>query len=242
MYLLSKNVFSITSHNYYFYRYEQIWNAIIENDTDKLEKLLKGKEWPTSALFDKDKTNTMLHTAAGLGHVESLMIIIDHTDAKPDLLNANLATPLHFAWRNNHEMVTRFLIGTGVDVNVQDEHGQTPILICWIHGHRRLAQILIESSISGHTPEPLDVDLSDNRGLTPLNCSAIKGNLDFWKLLLEKGCAKIDEPSPKGCTALLYAARGGFWDIVRYLLEKGANSLHQDNSGETIVHHAIEKK
>lgn len=53
----------------------------------------------------------MLHTASALGHVESLMTIIEHTDAKPDLLNSNLATPLHFACRNNHDMVAKFLIG-----------------------------------------------------------------------------------------------------------------------------------
>ena len=183
----------------------------------------------------------MLHTASALGHVESLMVIIEHTDAKPDLLNANLATPLHFACRNNHDMVAKFLIGWGVDANIQDEHGQTCLLIWCIHGHKKLAQILIESSVAGHTPEPLDVDLKDNRGLTPLNCTAIKGDIHFLKLLIEKGGAKIDEPSPKGCTALLYAARGGCGEIVKYLLEKGANCLHQDNSGGTVAHHAIEK-
>jgi ankyrin repeat protein len=99
----------------------------------------------------------------------------------------------------------------------------------------------VESSIAGHTPEPLDVDLKDNRGLTPLNCTAIKGDLHFLKFLIEKGGARIDEPSPKGCTALLYAARGGYADMVKYLLEKGANSLHQDNSGGTVAHHALEK-
>jgi ankyrin repeat protein len=83
--------------NFSFDRYEDIWNAINVNDTDKLEKLLRNKEWPTAALFDKDGGHTMLHTAASLGHVESLMVIIEHTGAKPDLLNANLATPLHFA-------------------------------------------------------------------------------------------------------------------------------------------------
>lgn len=100
---------------------------------------------------------------------------------------------------------------------------------------------MIESSIAGHTPEPLDVDLKDNRGLTPLNCLAIKGDFAFVKMLVEKGGAKIDEPSPKGCTPLLYAARGGNGDIVKYLLEKGANSLQQDSSGGTVAHHAIEK-
>lgn len=29
--------------------------------------------------------------------------------------------------------------------------------------------------------------------------------------------------------------------MVKYLLEKGANSLHQDNAGGTVTHHAIEK-
>lgn len=61
------------------------------------------------------------------------------------------------------------------------------------------------------------------------------------KLLLDKGGAKIDEASLKGCTALLYSSRGGYPEIVKYLLEKGANSLHQDNSGGTVTHHAVEK-
>lgn len=126
-------------------------------------------------------------------------------------------------------------------MNIQDEHGQTCLLICCIHSHKNLANILIESSIAGHTPEPLDVDMKDNRGLTPLNCTAIKGDLHFMKLLIEKGGARIDEQSPKGCTALLYAARGGYGDMVRYLLDKGANSLQQDNSGGTVAHHSIEK-
>ena len=100
---------------------------------------------------------------------------------------------------------------------------------------------MIDSSIAGDTPEPLDIDLKDYRGLTPLNCAAIKGDINFIKMLIERGGAKIDEPSPKGCTPLLYAARGGYCDLVKYMLEKGANSLQQDNSGGTVAHHAIEK-
>ena len=104
-----------------------------------------------------------------------------------------------------------------------------------------MAQILVDSSIAGHTPEPLDIEIKDNRGLTPLNCVAIKGDIHFLKYLIEKGNAKIDEASPKGCTSLLYSSRGGHPDMIKYLLEKGANSLHQDNSGGTVAHHAVEK-
>lgn len=77
----------------------------------------------------------MLHKAASLGHAEILMLLLERTGAKPDLVNSQLATPLHLACKNNRESVARFLIGCGVDVNVQDEHGQTPLLICCIHGH-----------------------------------------------------------------------------------------------------------
>ena len=45
------------------------------------------------------------------------------------------------------------------------------------------------------------------------------------KILIEKGKANIEEQSPKGCTALMYASRGGNSNMVKYLLEKGVNSL-----------------
>jgi ankyrin repeat protein len=45
--------------------------------------------------------------------------------------------------------------------------------------------LIIESSMAGHTPEPLEIDMRDHRGLTPLNCAAIKGDLSLAKLLIE---------------------------------------------------------
>ena len=83
--------------------------------------------------------------------------------------------------------------------------------------------------------------MKDHRGLTCLNCAAIKGDLKLAKLLLERGSANIEEPSPKGCTPLLYAARGGYHEVVRYLLERGSSAMKQDSSGGTVLHHAIEK-
>jgi ankyrin repeat protein len=128
----------------------------------------------------------MIHKAASLGHAEALMLLLERTGAKPDLVNGQLSTPLHLACKNNRDNVAKFLIGCGVDVNVQDEHGQTPLLICCIHEHYDLASLIVESSFSGHTPEPLEVDIKDHRGLTPLNCAAIKGDLSMTRLLVER--------------------------------------------------------
>ena len=51
----------------------------------------------------------------------------------------------------------------------------------------------------------------------------------------------MDQSSPKGCTPLMYAGRGGYSQCVEYLLQKKASALKQDNAGGTVLHHAIEK-
>jgi ankyrin repeat protein len=169
------------------------------------------------------------------------MTILEHISAKPDLTNKNLATPLHLACKSDKESVAKFLIGCGVDVNCQDEHGQTPLLVCCIHGHHTLASMIIESAVAGHTPEPLEPNLKDHRGLTPMNCAAIRGDLELCKMLKNRGNAGLEDASPKGCTPLLYAARGGYSELVRFLVERGASPLKQDHAGGTVLHHAIEK-
>ena len=39
----------------------------------------------------------------------------------------------------------------------------------------------------------------------------------------------------------MYAARGGYSEVVRFLILRGASALRQDNAGGTVLHHAIEK-
>eukprot|EP00347_Sterkiella_histriomuscorum_P001332 403372439 len=225
-------------------KHQKLWEAIETNDIKAVEAIL-NKLGDSNSLEDADlhdaSGQSMVHKAASAGHAEILMLLLERTGIKPDLVNAQLATPLHLACKNNRESVAKFLIGCGVDVNMQDEHGQAPLLICCIHGHYDMATLIVESSIAGHTPEPLEVDLKDHRGLTSLNCAAIKGDLKLTKLLLERGGANLEESSPKGCTPLLYSARGGYHEVVRYLMERGASPLKQDTSGGTVLHHAIEK-
>lgn len=40
---------------------------------------------------------------------------------------------------------------------------------------------------------------------------------------------------------MIYAGRGGYSNIVEFLIEKKASALKQDNAGGTVLHHAIEK-
>lgn len=219
---------------------ERLWQAVELNDMFEAEKYLDFNEFNEASLYDQNG-QTMIHKAAGLGNAEMMMLLIERTGAYPDLVNTSLATPLHLACRNGRDNVVKFLLGCGVDVNLQDEHGQTPLLICCIHGYYNIMQMLVEASNVGHLAEPLEVDLPNHQGLTPLNCAAIKGDLDMVKCLVSRGQAKIDQTSPKGCTPLIYAGRGGYEQVVEYLIEKKADALKQDNAGGTVLHHAIEK-
>ena len=81
-----------------------------------------GVELKEQELYD-NYGNSMIHKAASLGFIEIIILLLERTGAKPDLVNSALATPLHLACRSNKVDVVKFLIGCGVDPNFQDEHG-----------------------------------------------------------------------------------------------------------------------
>ena len=204
--------------------HEPLWQAIEDNDITSATRFLNLNEIEEQNMYDANGMS-MLHKTAQLGLADMLMLLLERTGAKPDLVNAQLATPLHVACRSDKENVVKFLIGCGVEANTQDEHGQTPLLVSCIHGYSKLVSLLVESSIAGHLPEPLEIDTADHRGLTPLNCASIKGDLELVKMLISRGQADVNQTSPKGCTPLIYAGRGGYSEVVRYLLEKRASPL-----------------
>ena len=103
-------------------KHETLWQAVESNDIAAAEKFLDANEVEELSMYD-GTGQTMIHKAAALGYTEMLILLLERTGAKPDLVNAQLATPLHLACRGNKENIVKFLIGCGVDANVQDENG-----------------------------------------------------------------------------------------------------------------------
>ena len=104
-------------------KHKDLWEAVEINDTDKVKDYLatyeekNSQELKESELYDSTG-NSVFHKAASLGHADSLMLLLERTGAKPDMVNSSLATPLHLACKNNRIDAAKFLIGYGVDVNV----------------------------------------------------------------------------------------------------------------------------
>ena len=74
----------------------------------------------------------------------------------------------------------------------------------------------------------------------PLNVAISKGEIDLVKKFIEYG-ADINETT-NGLTPLMYAARYNQVEIIKLLLEKGANLKVKDERGFTALNHAENSK
>ena len=85
-----------------------------------------------------------------------------------------------------------------------------------------------------------DVNFMDNRGTTPLMEAAVRGEEEIARILINAG-ASVDlrtESFPHPRTALLLAARHGCADIVRILLQNGADASQSETQSFSALHFA----
>ncbi|XP_026384207.1 E3 ubiquitin-protein ligase HACE1-like [Papaver somniferum] len=78
--------------------------------------------------------------------------------------------------------------------------------------------------------------LKDGRGC--LHFAAAGGSLQVCKYLIENLKLGVDTKDGQGCTSLYHASLNGHFDMVRYLLEKGANPNASNDTNLTPLHYA----
>ncbi|XP_026387906.1 26S proteasome non-ATPase regulatory subunit 10-like [Papaver somniferum] len=80
------------------------------------------------------------------------------------------------------------------------------------------------------------VKLEGGGGL--LHSAAAGGSLKLCKYLIEDLKLDVDTKDGEGCTPLYNASRGGHFDMVIYLLEKGADPDASTDTNLTPLHYA----
>jgi len=105
----------------------------------------------------------------------------------------------------------------GVDVNIRDKHGDTPLHMASIAGNYHTARVLIEHNADVHARDCRD-------GRTPLHEACLWGSISVVRLLIESG-ADINAQDDYEATALHYACWGGHIDITRLLLDAGLDIM-----------------
>ncbi|KAJ8425666.1 hypothetical protein Cgig2_015334 [Carnegiea gigantea] len=122
---------------------------------------------------------------------------------------------LHYAVAGEGKtLICKYLVEElKLDVNVQDETGETPLIGSTLDGDYAISAYLLK-----HGADP---NVTNDKGFTPLHLAAKKGRTDLMQLFIVKG-AKVDAEAVIG-TPLQGAAAHGVKDSVEFLLKNQAN-------------------
>ncbi|XP_016979076.2 DNA-binding protein RFXANK [Drosophila rhopaloa] len=105
--------------------------------------------------------------------------------------------------------------------------------------HERAGQgEITEEQVMAERARQQDIDQKDGNGFTALHWAASYGQLVSVQLLVGAGANVNNMGATDLVSPLLLAAAGGHNEIVRFMLEHGADSTHMDIVGNTALMYA----
>ncbi|WP_291022806.1 ankyrin repeat domain-containing protein [Hydrogenophaga sp.] len=135
--------------------------------------------------------------------------------------------PLYLALRDESDRVAMYLLSRPeVKVEHRNTKGESPLMMAALKGKLELVRRLIDRQAEVNKP-----------GWAPLHYAATHASersLPVVRLLLEHH-AFIDAQSPNGSTPLMMAALYGHPQVVRLLLEEGADTAMKNEQGLSAI-------
>lgn len=174
--------------------------------------------------------------ASSEGHVEVVGLLIER-GAHVNAATKSGFTPLIFAALKNDSTVVKRLLAAGANANDGIPDGTKVLTIAESKRGHAAALALLDGGA--------DPNVSDKDKKTPLHMAAEAGALDLVKKLIAKG-AKVDartgpgkeeeyRPASGEQTPLLLAARNNHVDVMRALIEAGADPKLKGQDGASLL-------
>ena len=133
----------------------------------------------------------------------------------PDTARADGATALLWAAHWGDGEAVELLLRAGADANAYDDHGVTPLARACENASRALVGRLLAAGA--------DPNVAQTNGLTPLMTAARTGSLAVVEALLAHGADVDAATAATHETALMWAVAEGHRDVVRALIDVGAD-------------------
>jgi ankyrin repeat protein len=143
----------------------------------------------------------------------------------PNTVDSNGNPMLVLAIKDRSNAVIEVLLSTkGMDVDLSDKNGETPLMMASINGDLPLVKTLVLKNRAQ----------LDHISWTPLHYACAKGHLDVAQFLLANG-AMVDSLSLGGTTPLMMAVQSGNEYLVKLLLDKGSNLQLRNEAGFSAI-------
>ena len=143
----------------------------------------------------------------------------------PNSVDANGNPMLILAIKDRSNNVIELLLkDPKIDVDLSNKSGETPLMIASIDGNLPLAKTLVLQNKA----------LLDHISWTPLHYACAKGHLDVAQFLIANG-ATVDSMSLGNTTPLMMAVQSGNEQLVKLLLDKGADLQLRNAQGLTAI-------
>jgi ankyrin repeat protein len=203
--------------------------------------------------------------ALGCGEpLERVKLLVEHgADPKAQTKHGGW-TLLHVAADRGNQEVMQFALDAGIDVNVRDKDGRTPL---WRAAHEdgigratwsflvdRDADVWIEDkehlniidwaellSVWDVWPGPIPADLREKAAARNIHTAAIHGDVEKVRAFLDRGVSPNDRHPRDGKRPLHWAVRMGHLDVVKLLVERGADINAREENGDTPLHKAVHR-
>ncbi len=181
-------------------------------------------------------------------------------EGRPKSLDSGGLSPLHYAARENCHACVEVLIKNKADINLPDPDGVSPLLVAIFNANWDIAQQLIEAGadvnqwdIFGETPLFTAVNLRSRvdggRG-TSIDPMPKATGTQIVRMLLDRGAnpnAQLffgpanltGNTNTRGSSPLIRAANNGDVEMVKLLLEKGADATIMTADRQTAIHAVI---
>ncbi|XP_038185419.1 ankyrin repeat and KH domain-containing protein 1 isoform X8 [Arvicola amphibius] len=173
----------------------------------------KGGDIEAQAERTKD---TPLSLACSGGRQEVVDLLLAR-GANKEHRNVSDYTPLSLAASGGYVNIIKILLNAGAEINSRtgSKLGISPLMLAAMNGHVPAVKLLLDMG------SDINAQIETNRN-TALTLACFQGRAEVVSLLLDRK-ANVEHRAKTGLTPLMEAASGGYAEVGRVLLDKGAD-------------------
>ncbi|KAI9736213.1 MAG: hypothetical protein M1834_001099 [Cirrosporium novae-zelandiae] len=193
-------------------------------------------EEPSTDVNAVDSGNrTVLSWASQRGDLDAIRQLLEH-DADPNICSKLHVTPLHFALRGNNPQCVEMLIRGGASMSARDWGNWPPTHTAAMNQDDPAYMVpLLKAGADVN-----ELLTNERYGKSALHRAAV-GNRPRMASFLLDNHAFIDRQSTGGVTPLIEGADFLSIDVVKILLQRGADYTIRDHVGQSILHRIATK-